>query len=348
MTTYCFTSISFSYLSKARVLAWSVKQQHPDWRMIFCITDLPPPGFHFCVEFEDYIDEVIWAGDLPIDPINGWLFKHDVVEACTAVKGPVLLSLLERGAEKVVYLDPDIAVLGPLTPIVDWLDEVSILLTPHQLEPDDEGEAIIDNEICSLIHGIYNLGFVAVRNDQNGRAFAKWWDKRLRNFCYDEKHRGLFVDQKWCDHVPSMFDGVKIIRDPGYNVASWNLSRRRICIPSTGEILVNNVPLRFFHFTKLGPIGDTMTRRYAKDNVEVYEIWSWYKRKVDQFSEPRIPHGYWHYGRFSNDQPVQKAVRVLYRHRRDLQEHFRNPFDAEGGDSFFSWLSFNERQLLAA
>ena len=74
------------------------------------------------LESEDYIDEVIWAGDLPIDPINGWLFKHDVVEACTAVKGPVLLSLLERGAEKVVYLDPDIAVLGPLTPIVDWLE----------------------------------------------------------------------------------------------------------------------------------------------------------------------------------------------------------------------------------
>jgi hypothetical protein len=348
MTVHCFTSISFSYLSKARVLAWSVKQQHPDWRMILCISDLPPPGFQFSVEAEEFFDEVIWAVDLPIDAIHGWLFKHDVVEVCTAVKGPVLRDLLERGAEKVVYLDPDIAVLGSLAPLENWLDEASILLTPHQLEPDDDVEAIIDNEICSLVHGIYNLGFVAVRNDKSGRAFAEWWDKRLRSFCYDDKPRGLFVDQKWCDHVPSMFDGVKIIRDPGYNVASWNLSRRKISIPQTGEILVNSAPLRFFHFTKLGPIGDTMTKRYAKDNVEVYEIWSWYKRKVDHFSDPRIPAGYWHYGRFSNSEPIPKAVRVLYRHRLDLQKAFEDPFDAAGDNSFYCWLEWNQKQLLAA
>ena len=345
MSIQCFTSISFSYLAKAKVLASSVKRHHPDWRMIVCITDRPPPGLNFSIEKEEFFDEVIWTHDLPINSINAWLFKHDVVEVCTAVKGVVLRELLRLGAEKVFYLDPDTAVLAPLSPLVRWLDTASILLTPHQLEPDDTDQAIVDNEICSLIHGIYNLGFLAVRNDENAAAFAGWWDSRLRNYCFDDKGRGLFVDQKWCDHVPAMFDGVKIIRDPGYNVASWNLSRRRVSIPHSGEILVNEKPLRFYHFTKLGPIGDSMTLRYAKDNVEVYELWAWYRRQVDRFYESQIPNGYWHYGAFSNQKTISKNARILYRGRKDLQAAFPNPFDATG-NSYHNWLAAEAREFL--
>jgi hypothetical protein len=343
MNIQCFTSISFNYLARARVLADTIKYYHPDWKMVVCIADLPPPNFQFDIEEEKFFDEVIWAHDLPVHPIYAWLFKHDVVELCTAVKGPVLLHLLGRGADKVFYLDPDIAVMAPLDAMSTWLDESSILLTPHQLDPDDEAAAISDNEICSLIHGIYNLGFIAVRNDKNGKAFAKWWDARLREFCYDDKTRGLFVDQKWCDHVPAMFDGVKIVRDPGYNVASWNLSRRRISIPASGEILVNGHPLRFYHFTKLGAIGDAMTRRYARDNVEVYEIWSWYKRQVDRYSEVNIPQDYWHYGRFTNHKPISKEARIIYRERTDLQSIFSNPFEADG-NGYYDWLLKKKRR----
>jgi hypothetical protein len=344
MTIQCFTSFSFNYLGKARVLAHSLKRHHPDWQLAACITDRPPPGFTLDLAVEDF-DRVIWAHDLPIDNIMGWLFSHDVIEACTAVKGPVLRQLIEEGHDKILYFDPDIAVLGPLDPLVDWLNHYSVLLTPHQLAPDDELQAIIDNEVCSLIHGIYNLGFLAVRNDDNGRAFAQWWDKRLRDFCHDDKARGLFVDQKWCDHVPAMFDGVKIIRDPGYNVASWNLSRRRLSITPSGDILVNGVPLRFYHFTKLGPVGDTMTRRYAKDNTEVYELWSWYRRKVDAFTDPAIPGSFWHYAIFENGRMISKDARTLYRHRVDLRAAFLDPFQTQH-HSYFDWLKSEEPSLL--
>jgi hypothetical protein len=336
MTVTCFTSISLNYLAKARVLAWSLRRHHPDWRLIACITDQPPAGFKLDLNAEHF-DEIIWAHDLDIEPVAGWLFKHDVVEVCTAVKGPLLKKLIDNGSAKVLYLDPDTAVFGSLQPIVDWLDEYSILLTPHILEPDNTIEAIFDNEICALAHGIYNLGFVAVRNDASGRSFAAWWDNRLRQFCYDDKSIGLFVDQKWCDHVPGLFDGVKVVRDPGYNVASWNLSQRKISIAKDGEILVNGSLLRFYHFTKLGPIGDTMTSRYAKNNTEVYELWSWYKHKVKTFLAPEIPSGYWHYSHFDNGVKIQKDVRVLYRHRGDLQDAFPNPF-AAANSSYFNWL----------
>jgi len=80
-----------------------------------------------------------------------------------------------------------------------------------------------------------------------------------------------------------------------------------------------------------------MTRKYAQDNVEVYELWSWYKRTVDRFAEPRIPPGYWYFGRFADGTPIPRPARLLYRQREDLRRAFRDPF-AAGEGSYLEWL----------
>lgn len=341
MAIHCYTSISFSYLAKARVLAWSLKRFHPDWIFTVCITDREPDGFHFELAQEPF-DRVVWSHNLPVGNILGWLFGHDVVEACTAVKGPLMqvLTGVPR-AEKIFYLDPDIAVFSSLQPLVDMLDESSILLTPHQLAPEQERMAIIDNERTSLRLGIYNLGFVAIRNDESGQAFARWWSDRLREYCYDEPESGIFVDQKWCDLVPALFDDVRIVRDPGYNVASWNLSHRKASITKQGEVLINGNLLRFFHFTKLGPLGDLMTQRYAQDNTEIYELWAWYRRMIERFTENAIPDGWWYYGYYDNGEKIAKVQRVQYRQRPDLQQAFPDPF-ATGQGGYYQWLASRE------
>lgn len=340
MTIYCYTSFSFSYLAKARVLAATLKKHHPDWVLCAVISDREPDGFRFEIEQENF-DEVIWGDEIFGRNTRPWVFKHDVVELCTAVKGPVLKRLLERtDAEKVFYFDPDVAILDDLQCLADMLDSASILLTPHQLEPDDNQQAIFDNEICSLRLGTYNLGFVGVRADKEGLRFASWWADRLSEFCYDDPASGLFVDQKWCDLAPAFFGNLKIVRDPGCNVASWNLSRRHVSIGRDGSITANGSSIKFFHFTKLGPLGDVMTQRYARENFEVYELWSWYRRQIGKYSEAGIPADWWRYGRFSNGAPVPKAARVLYRERQDLQQAFDDPFNAEGV-CLYQWLSEN-------
>ena len=148
---------------------------------------------------------------------------------------------------------------------------------------------------------------------------------------------GLFVDQRWCDHVPALFDKVKVVRDPGYNVASWNLSTRTVNVGKDGAITVNGVPLRFWHFTKLGPLGDTMTKKYAGANFPVYEIWAWYKRQVEAATDAAIPERWWAYGAYSDGAPIEKAHRVLYRQRGDLRAAFPDPFRA-GEGSYRQWL----------
>ena len=109
-------------------------------------------------------------------------------------------------------------------------------------------------------------------------------------------------------------------------------------ITADGAIRVNGDHLlRFYHFTKLGPIGDAMTQRYARDNVEVYEIWSWYRMKVEALTDPRIPERWWYYGRFADGRPITKPMRVLYRERGDLQAAFPDPRAAEG-NCFLAWM----------
>ena len=334
----CFTSFTFSYLSKARLLAWSLKRFHPDWEFVAVITDKEPDNFNFDIDNE-YFDKVIWGQELPIDNIQSWMFFHNIVEMCTAVKGTVLDLLINSEADKVIYLDPDIAVFQSLQPVISLLDNYDVILTPHQLAPDNTDLAIQDNEIGSLKFGIYNLGFVAISCRSEGRKFAQWWRERLVHYCYDDIPNGLFTDQRWCDHVPVFFDNVKILKDPGYNVASWNLSTRKLSINDSGEILVNNQPLRFFHFTKLGPLGEAMTSRYAQDNIEVYEIWAWYKRMLSKrFEEKLIPDGWWHFGKFENGQAITQEMRDLYKTRKDVSDYFPFPY-VDSNNNFFNWYN---------
>jgi hypothetical protein len=337
MKVLAFSSFTFSYLNRARVLFQTLRRFHPDWELVALITDEPPPGFTFDPASEPF-DRVVWASELGIPEFRSWLFKHDIVEVCTAVKGPFLHQACASGADVAIYLDPDTALLGSLEPLERWLEDHDILLTPHLIDPNDDPVAILDNDISTLRTGIYNLGFVAIRTSGEGARFAKWWNDRLLAYCYDDIPSGLFVDQRWCDHVPALFDKVKIIRDPGYNVASWNLSTRKVAVGKDGRITVNGEPLRFWHFTKLGPMGDTMTKKYAGENFPVYEIWGWYKREVTKATDEAIPDRWWAYGAYADGQPIQKQHRVVYRQRADLQTAFPDPY-ASGRDSLQQWLA---------
>ena len=336
MKVLVYSSFTYAYLNRARVLFKSLRRFHPDWELVALITDALPIGFELDLAVEDF-DRVVLSQDLGIPNFPGWLFQHDVVEACTAVKGPFLHQACSGGADIVMYLDPDIALFNDLNPLVALLEDHDILLTPHLVDANDERMAILDNDLSASRTGIFNLGFVAIRTAGEGARFAKWWNDRLLDFCFDEMDQGMFVDQRWCDHVPALFDRVKVVRDPGYNVASWNLSKRKIDIGKDGVITVNGSTLRFWHFTKLGPVGEGMTKRYAGENFQVYEIWRWYKDQVAAATDPAIPPTDWAYQAYSDHTAITRSQRRLYRDRADLQAAFPDPFDTTDG-GFAAWL----------
>lgn len=332
---HCFTSITLGYLARARVLAASLATHHPDWRLHLVVAEPLPEWFDIDAEM---FDEVHTVADLDIPGGAGWMFQHNVVEACTALKGAALERILQRDdCSAAIYLDPDIALFAPLDSVVTALGDGSVVLTPHQLVPERTAAGAFYNEVTTLVHGTYNLGFLAVRADGVGREFASWWRRRLIDYCYDDRALGLFTDQRWCDLVPAMFSPSVILRDPGCNVGPWNVSGRRIA--QAGErFRVNDEPLRFFHFSGFDAPGRAMLRRFASDQPAVFELWEAYGEAVAAHAVG-VPGGIaWAYDCFDDGTPIQQVMRSAYRYSAELRARYRDPFwTRSDGDCFLRW-----------
>jgi len=263
MTNYVFTSANRAYGPKVAALASSLKHQEPEVRFVWALVEQPGVARHVPTG----VDEVLELDELEGDWV-GHLRGRPIVEACTAVKGVVLKHLLDReDCESVTYLDPDIWVYAQLTPVWEAMHENSIILTPHMLSPSWTREGIFDNEVTTLKHGVFNLGFIAVTADPRGRQFADWWEDRLRTYCWDAPHLGLFTDQRWVDHVPVFFEGVQILRHEGCNVATWNLGERPIS-ERDGELWAGRDPLVFWHFSSVDTIAHlAQLEKYAQNDI---------------------------------------------------------------------------------
>ena len=47
MKVLCYSSFTFSYLNRARVLFQTLRRFHPEWELVALMTDRPPHGFFF-------------------------------------------------------------------------------------------------------------------------------------------------------------------------------------------------------------------------------------------------------------------------------------------------------------
>lgn len=339
-----FTSCVCNYLPKARVLAESLKKHNPDWTFCLVLADQPPDGSDIS---SPHFDQILPISALGIPNYRAWMFQHRLVELCTAVKGPAMLHFL-ASSPKVMYLDPDILVTASLEPLANMLDTHDILLTPHQLMPQNGAQAIVDNEICSLQHGVFNLGFLACANRPQGLAFARFWKDRLSHWCRDDKAQGLFTDQKWCDLAPAYFPSLGIVRDPGCNAASWNLTDRTIEEGADGEFLANGKPLRFYHFTGYeSGMGKVMTRIYGGNMPAVSRLWSMYERKLDQAGQAEWRDAPWPDATYSNGSAITDMARHWYRDNPALQAMFPDPYltDETGQKGYAGyWRKYRARE----
>jgi hypothetical protein len=281
---------------------------------------------------------------LPVPNLPQWVFKHTVVELCTAVKGPFLRYALEElNAPKVIYLDPDIVVLDSLEELSGLLDQHSIIVTPHLESPENQVQAILDNEICSLKHGVFNLGFLAVRNSPEGNRFARWWSERLLSFCYDDIPGGLFTDQRWLDLAPCFFGDLRVLRDKTYNLATWNISQRKVQKRADGKLCVDGKPIKFFHFSGFDS-GDQfiMLQRYGQDSLGLFELRDWYIQELERAGHSRFAGCRWAYANYSHGELIPPEHRRIYRSREDLMAAFPDPAKVDqNGRSYYRWCLEN-------
>ncbi|HEY8547205.1 MAG TPA: glycosyltransferase, partial [Acidimicrobiales bacterium] len=236
------TIVARNYLPQARVLARSFLEHHPDGRVVALVVDAPGEGLR-----DDEPFEVITPGHLATDPavldtrvLQRMATIYTVLELSTALKPFLLRHLVHDRAEPAAtYLDPDIQVFAPLDDIDALAREHGIVLTPHRTHPvPDDGRQAYERVLVTS--GAYNLGFISVSG--GALPFLDWWAENCRRDCVLAPAEGLFVDQRWLDLGVTYFPH-HVLRDPGCNVAYWNLDGRPLA----------TTRLRFFHFSGYDP-----------------------------------------------------------------------------------------------
>ena len=244
---HVFTSITANYLPKAAALAHSVKRFHPE--AIFHVVlsdDMPVCAANTTAAF----DTIINIRDLPIQNLGSWIFKHRLVELCTAVKGTAFQYIAARHrAERIYYFDPDIVVLNRLDGLERMLDEHSILLTPHQCAPETDQQAVLDNEHCCLRNGVYNLGFLAVKWPGKCAVYRLVGRTAQEPLLRRGRKWSIYRSCRWVDLASAFFDDLAIVREPQYNVATWNLTHRHATGCAALRRPDQRQPLAFYHFS---------------------------------------------------------------------------------------------------
>lgn len=343
-----YTSCAINYYAKARALLESIRRNSPNTSVTLCLCDELVDG---CDPLAEGFDRLWQPADLGYD--RAWVFQHNVMELCTGVKGRALQRLMEEepNADLYVYLDPDVYVYNDLAAVDAYLGSSSIGLVPHILTVETSDIGVQMTEMSVTEHGIYNLGHLFARPDDNGRALARWWGDRLDLYCFDDKTIGLFTDQRWMDLVPAAFEGVQILRVPNLDVASWNIGGRDISQKESGDersYQVNGWPLITYHFSGTGPTGTHRRVRqiFAPSNGAVAEIERQYEGVIARFGQQwleRVPPAY---NYFDNGEEVPAEARKLYRLNLDLQAAFPDPYRTGSGETFLEWLREHRPGLL--
>jgi glycosyltransferase involved in cell wall biosynthesis len=337
MNAAVLTVVSKNYLPFARTLMRSVERHNPSYRRFVVLTDTVDG----CFDPASEPFTTILSSDLPIHQ-NRWLFfKYSILELNTAIKPYAMEYLAENySVSRMIYLDADIKVYHSLDRLLDQLDSSDVLLTPHLLDPIDDG--LVPAELDILRAGAYNLGFIAVRTTCNTLGFLRWWQSKLLDHCYVDFERGLFTDQRWMDLAPGMFSNVAIVRDPGYNVAYWNIKTRPVERAPDGAFTVAGGPLYFFHFSGLNvsspnDLSKHQNRFQLPGLRVVQELVLEYVRDV-------MAHGYaqarqwpYTYGRFQNGVAIPDMLRRFVAECPDLMDRMQDPFSCEAYSEYVKY-----------
>jgi glycosyltransferase involved in cell wall biosynthesis/2-polyprenyl-3-methyl-5-hydroxy-6-metoxy-1,4-benzoquinol methylase len=345
VTLTACTICAGNYLPYARVLAASFYAHHPDGAFTVLLVDDEERRF---APEDDRID---WRRlrDIGLDPpeIRRLAGIYDVRELCTAVKPMLLRSLLDEGRETVMYLDPDIRVYQSLEEIRGLAARHGIVLTPHTTQAFPRDACPVDS-FYILAAGVYNLGFIGI--GASARPFLDWWWQSTRREALNDVQRMMFTDQRWIDLVPCLFDPY-ILKDPGYNVAYWNLHARTL--EADGDrYTVDGLPLRFFHFSGFDVEKPWLLSRHQGEQPRVLLSERPALRRIcDAYRSALLDAGFdsasrcrYGWSTLGSGLELTDTMRRLYRSALIEAEGGKapeppDPFDESDPDAFLRWLN---------
>lgn len=278
-----FTICSANYLAQAKILGDSLLKYNPNYHFVIGLVD----------RIEDKVDKSYWqpyelieVEDINIKDFDKLCQKYNLVELNTAVKPFYIEYLYQQkpDLDSVIYIDPDIFICNQFQELQEKLTIYNIILTPHSCTIDDS-KLNQTYEIAMLRTGLYNLGFIATSRSDETFRFLKWWQSRLKEYCFYRPGSGFFVDQIWCNFLPFYFDKVHIETSLGYNVCYWNLFERKINYVNNKYLVNNKYDLIFYHFSSYNPfkpdlISNRGVHHPLSERPDIESIFEYYRQQL--------------------------------------------------------------------
>jgi hypothetical protein len=225
-----------------------------------------------------------------------------------ALKPVMIAWLLDQHAGKAMFCDPDLYFVNSYEFIFSGLDEADVLLTPHW---NNINVYEFEDGLFSIMrNGMFNAGFVAA--SRKGLPALNWWAGVCHYKMDRQPELGVYDDQKYLDVLPVEFEGVRILRHKGCNLASWNIDtcKRELV---NGRLLINREfePV-FIHFAK-----DTISNILNRNDVLLQPYLDEYRQALEEQGFDLMKNLDLHEGSFHSN-PVYKV-----KHKLRLRTRFK-------------------------
>ena len=300
---------------------YSFKRYHPTAKVFVCLVDHPtekmPPL--------DIPATVFYADELPLPGGRKFLFKYDAFELCCALKPFALTHVVQQyEVSRLIYLDSDILVFNSFWSDLEALwEKHSLLLTPHltRLPSSDVPTEFLRSVVQ---HGAYNGGFIGVCIDAETIRFLNCWNNLLATRCIFDPMNNLYVDQRWLDLLAASSYAVGVVRDPGFNVAYWNLHERKLTVDDNDTWSANGRPFKFFHFSGFDRQRLT-TKANCVDSLAL-RLADEYGQALENAGDREFRSREYGWSRYVNGRPIEKSHRDLILSERPELADIADPF----------------------
>lgn len=120
----------------------------------------------------------------------------------------------ESNGDLVIYLDSDLYFFNEPQLVVAEMGSSDIGIIEHKYPK------FLQKQLNK--YGKFNVGWVGIRKSANGLACLNWWADRCLEWCFDKPEADRYADQGYLDQFPVLFEGVKVLKNKGFNLAPWN------------------------------------------------------------------------------------------------------------------------------
>lgn len=240
--SFC-TICTVNYLGNVHALANSIRLINKEYILHVLVIECRPEAYKpFLSNIRFYYWEDIDKQEFAYKILE----KYGGGDSLRWALKPVFMSyLLKHHTKRVIYVDNDICFFRSPDFLFKLLWRNRLLLTPHWRCKNPSVDE--NNFLTNFTDGVFNAGFIGA--NKKADEILRWWASGCCFRMEKDKKFGLWDDQKYLDLLPSIFEGIEIVRHRGCNVAIWN-KLENIRVWKNNDVLINGkFPIIFIHFT---------------------------------------------------------------------------------------------------